>query len=388
MALGVLVVAYLGGRLRGTYETPLTGCARGDGTGGASGLYRWAQRLDIPVRLLEDPVWDASQALPASRGNCVLTMGNGAWSPMGEDPEDADWQKTRAWLARGNALVVVTASPQSLPAALRREFFPSGSTEPAVTLESVLGEGLVNEHPETSTATLTDDGALLVERDGPRWGGPSSPPREKSAARWQLAGDAKGGVLFRVPIGEGALYVLLDKFAWTNAGLDQGQNAPALAGILAREVSGGVLALDEYRHGHGRLESFLTYLLSLPGSAAFLWLAFLWSVLYFYGRNVRLRPVEPYRELERRTAQEHIDAVARLYERARAAPLVVQAVARRLRQISRSSLEHPPSVEAALHHADEYVGSEDRPARPASGMRLVNELLQLRKRIYGTRSVS
>jgi hypothetical protein len=203
-----------------------------------------------------------------------------------------------------------------------------------------------------------------------------------------MAADPRGGVLFRFPVGQGSVYVLLDEYAWTNTGFDQGENARVLADLLTREIRGGVLALDEYRHGHGRTESFLTYLMNLPGSSAFLQLAALWTTFYLYGRNVRLRPVEAYVEHERRTAQEYIDAVAQLYERARAAPLVVEAVARRLRQLARASAEHPPAVEALLHSAFDYTKGEERPASPVAATRLVKELIQLRKRIYGTRTIS
>jgi hypothetical protein len=203
-----------------------------------------------------------------------------------------------------------------------------------------------------------------------------------------MAGDARGGVLFRVPVGEGAVYFLLDAFAWTNAGLDQGENARVLAGILGREVRGGVLAFDEYRHGHGPAESFLTYLLDLPGASAFLLLATLWAILYFYGRNVRLAPAEVFVERERRTAQESIDAVAQLYERARAAPLVVEAVVRRLRQVARTSAGEDPAVDAMVRRALAYLEKHERPASPAAAMDLVKALIQLRKRLYGHRTVS
>ncbi|MGB0069605.1 MAG: hypothetical protein WBQ11_16405, partial [Isosphaeraceae bacterium] len=127
---------------------------------------------------------------------------------------------------------------------------------------------------------------------------------------------------------------------------------------------------------------------NLPGSYALIWLAAIWAMLYFHGRNVRLKPVEAYVERERRTAQEYVDAVAQLYERARAAPLVVEAVARRLRQLSRSWSEHPPSVEVLLQSAENYTKSEERPASPIAAIHLVQQLIQLRKRIYGTRTVS
>jgi hypothetical protein len=398
MAAGVLILAVFGSRLSVSYRTPLTGCARDHGTGGASGVYRWADRIGIPVRLLEEPIWEASQSLLEPAGNCVLMMGNGPWSPTGEEMDGLNWVSTGDWLSRGNTLIVVTTEPDSLPKSLRE-----GLNLPAPH-ESipVLFQQSVDNRPETGRAPVEGGGSLTVETKGPRWSAPStketapakpgtSPAKSAPAVdptRWQLAGDDRGGVLFRMPVGKGAVYVLLDEYAWTNTGLDQGDNARVLAGILGREIRGGMLAIDEYRHGHGRTESFLTYLLNLPGSSAIMWLAAIWGLLYFYGRNVRLRPVEIHVERERRTAQESINAVAQLYERARAAPLVVEAVARRLRQLSRSSAEPPAAVEALLRDAETYVESPERPAAPTAAMHLVNELIQLRKRIYGTRTVS
>jgi len=402
MALGVIILAFVGSRLRVSYRTPLTGCARDDGTGGASGVFRWADRIGIPVRHLQVPVWEASQPLGEPAGNCVLTMGNDSWSPTGEELEPEDWQRTRDWLSRGNALIVVTTAPQNLPRALRRDLIPKTFIEAAAKHASFGGEGSVDSRPETTQAPVTTGGSLAVEMTGPRWSvsptrapgpgaskaNPSPHAEATDPAGWQLAGEGRGGVLFRIPVGRGAVYVLLDQFAWTNSGLDHGDNARVLAEILGREIRGGVLALDEYRHGHGRTESFLAYLLNLPGSSALLWCAAIWGILYFYGRNVRLKPVEAYVERQRRTAQEYIDAVAQLYERARAAPLVVEAVARRLRQVSRSSAERPPSVDVLLRSAEKYTKAEERPASPIAAIHLVSELIQLRKRMYGTRTIS
>jgi hypothetical protein len=402
MALGVMILAFLGSRLRVSYRTPLTGCAHDIGTGGAAGVFRWADRIGIPVRLLEVPIWEASQALGERAGHCVLTVGNGSWSPTGEEIDAVKWLSTGIWLSRGNTLIVITTAPDSLPRSLRQNLDLSTLRETAAEHAPFLGQKSVDSRPETTQAAVTSGGSLEVEMKGPRWNvsstrgpGPGAsktgpPPVEKGSdrARWQLAGDSRGGVLFRIPVGQGALYVLLDEFAWTNAGLDHGDNARVLAEVLGREIRGGVLALDEYRHGHGRTESFLAYLFSLPGSSALMWLGAIWALLYFYGSNVRLKPVEAYVERQRRTAQEYIDAVAQLYERARAAPLVVEAVARRLRQLSRSSAEHPPSVEVLLRTAENYTKSDDRPASPTAAIHLVRELIQLRKRIYGTRTVS
>jgi hypothetical protein len=373
-----------------------------NGTGGASGVLRWADRIGIPTGLLEVPVWEAAQVLHDRAGNCVVTFGNDSWSPAEEKLEPTNWASAHDWIARGNTLVAVTSAPGKLPEPLRRDLIPKTIVETAAEAGGLRRGNSVDNRPETSTAPVKSGGSLTVEAKGARWsvlsGGGTGPsavkneraphPDESDPAGWQLAGDERGGVLFRIPVGHGAVYILLDDFAWTNAGLDQGDKARVLAELLGRELRGGLLALDEYRHGHGRAESFLSYLLRLPGAPAFLWLGAIWALLYGYGRNVRLKPVETHVERQRRTAQEYIDAVAQLYERARAAPLVVEAVARRLRQVARSSAESPPAVAALLGSAEDYARAQDRPAAPTAAIELVRDLIRLRKRIYGTRTVS
>src|SRR3954452_17561916 len=135
LALVALTLAYFGSRLQVSYRTSLTGCAREHGTGDAGGLFLWAGRIGIPVRLLEIPLWEASESLRGSSGNCILTMGNGPWSPSAKELEPAHWQITRGWLALGNTLILVTSRPRSLPPALRRDLDLSSleETGPAPT---------------------------------------------------------------------------------------------------------------------------------------------------------------------------------------------------------------------------------------------------------------
>ncbi len=88
-----------------------------------------------------------------------------------------------------------------------------------------------------------------------------------------------------------------------------------------------------------------------------------------------------YVERERRTAQEYIDAVAQLYERARAAPLVVEAVARRLRQLARSAAERRARRRSAPAREPTTMprARSGRPRR-LRPFNWCNELIQLRKR--------
>jgi len=228
-------------------------------------------------------------------------------------------------------------------------------------------------------ATISSDffrGQLTVRADGPRW---PDPPED-----WKVAHESEGGVLNRIPRGEGAIYLLLDDYVWCNAGFDDGENALVLASILNREIHGGLLGFDENRHGHGAAESFVVFLHALPGAASFMWISAILGGAYFFGRNVRFGPPEPFNRPERRTAREYIDAVAHLYERARAAPLVVEAVSDRIRHLGNRRAGTDPIAQELLAEAEQFVADAERPANPDKARQFVSRLNQFRKNTYGS----
>ncbi len=383
----------VGSRLAVSYRSPFTGCARDRGTGGALGIVRWAGRLKIPTELLEAPLVEALDTLQASRGNCVITAGDGPLTAPAASESASAWPRIRAWVARGNTLVVETTSLFALPEDARAELAPvDAAFAPSADASSFLvGENELRVVP--STAPLASGESMRVNAAGPRLVprppevGPPQPGVTLKSC--QLAGDERGGVLFVYRIGAGSVYLLLDSYAWTNSGFDQGDNARLLADITQRAIhDGGVLAFDEDSHGHGRAQSFLTFLAQLPGASSFAWLATVWLVLYAIGQNVRLKPAEPFHEKERRTAREYLDAVAQLYDRARAAPLVVEAAARRLRQLERATVEPPVAVREVLQKADALVAAGERPRIPRAAIHLVKQLIQTRKQYYGSRTIS
>lgn len=380
VALLVLIVA-LGSRLTVSYRTVLTCCTRESGTGGGLGLWRWCQRLGLPATELRAPLWEAVEDFERPTGNCIITAGNRSWSPYADELQVEQWLAVRRWVGRGNTLIVIASTAEGVPKLVREDLIDTqtssavaGST--ASTPWQVVFEKAVDAKPETSRATFRGGVSLAVVRDGPRWS--DLPPD------WQQAGDGGGGVLFRIPLGEGAVYFLLDGFAWSNAGLDQGDNARVLSAVLERQLTGGVIAFDEYRHGHGRAESLLGYIWSRPGAPTFLGMCLLLTALYFLGRNVRFGRAEPYLVPERRTSQEYIEAVAYLYRRARVAPMAVEAVEQRFRQLAMGRGELPQAARAALEEARRYVTRAERPSAPSVPTRLVTRLVRLRKQIYGS----
>jgi hypothetical protein len=387
----IVIVAWWGARTSVNYHSVLRCCVDDPGTGGGLGVYLWARQLKLPVRALRDPLWEAVQSSESQQGNCFLTAGDGSWSPWDEALSSEQWGPIRGWVARGNTLIVVTTDPARIPKVIADDLFqsipvdkrpfrsaspnakgsePFGSAVAAdPTISSIVLPGL----PQADTRAQQ---SLAVRADGPRW--------QHTPEAWQTAGDPRGTVWHRAPLGTGAVYILLDDFAWTNSGFDKDGNAAALASLLARELRGGEFGFDEYRHGHGRVESFASYLLSFPGAEAFCWIAAVLAGAYVLGRNVGFGRPEPIRLVERRSAREYVDAVAYLNQRARAAPLAVDSIVRRLRFVSSQRARLTPELEQTIAEAEKFAASVERPANPSSPCALARKLISLRKQCYGT----
>ncbi len=409
-AVFIVAIAWWGASASIGFESKLRCCVFDPGTGGGLGVVQWARQMGIPVRALQDPLWEAVGTESSKTGNCFLTAGNGAWSPWNEELTREDWSPLKSWIARGNSLIVVTSDPSTLPKTVLDDLWPpdansgfkSGSAAPTTAKGGVpsgssrkdshkksgeeketaeedefdFGSSDVAAIPATSTATLPDKQMLTVRANGPRW---PKTPEHTEAGR-----DVHGVVWVRKEIGKGSLYLLLDDFAWTNAGFDADGNAKTLAAILSREVHAGVFGFDEYRHGHGRAESFAAYLLRLRGGTAFCLIAALLVGLFLLGRNIRFGAPEPYVVVERRSAREYVEAAAFLNERARAAPLAVESIVRRLRSVGLKRGHLSAEMAELLQQADRVAASAERPAKPTEICALVRRMIALRKKLYGS----
>jgi hypothetical protein len=320
--------------------------------------------------LLVDPLPSATTGL-VGEGNLLFSAGNEEF-PSGSEP-DADranaWFALRNWISRGNGLVLVTSEPGSLP----KELFRHVLRVP-VPVAIAAHKPLEDEESGATESIALGDRRLSVNALGPRW--------KDVPAAWETAGDRRGSVYHRIPLGKGAVVVLLDDLAFSNQGLDFAANPDAIHGLVQREFHGGRIAMDEARHGHGRVRSYLTYLLALPNAKAVLALALLLAGMALYGQNVRLGKPEPFDRGERRTAREYVDALADLHERARAAPLMVEAVANRLQSLARRRASLTPEIEKVLEAASLYRAAAPREKRPLDALRLVQEMVTLRRKNF------
>lgn len=360
-------------RLQSPYRTPFSGSVHDAGTGGGKAVWRWAGRMGWPVVLVPATL-PAVPALPHDTGNCLFSAGNDRLpAPEGTD-RTAEWRALRAWVERGNSVFLVTAQPASLPAELFRHVLaapPPAAVPPAAPARDP--HATVASTGEVAVAAA---GRLTVNAQGPRWRGVPD--------GWESAGDHRGTVYHRIPVGRGAVVVLLDDLAMTNAGLDLGANPDTIAALLAREIVGGAVAVAEARHGLGDSRSYLDALLALPGARSLASMGALLVALLLYGRSIRFGPPAPWAPRERRSAGEYVDALASLHERARAAPLMVEAVAHRLQAVARRRARGSVAVEGALERAARYRASASRERVPVEALRLMRELVRLRRDLLGS----
>ncbi len=380
----VVVTAALGRRLAVQSVSPLTLLADDFRTGGGAGVVHWAARLQLPTLALRAPAWELNDVLPET-GHCLITAGNGSWHPFGDGLESEQWHEISRWVQAGNSLIVVTSDTDSLPKPLRDHFTTDVSAELLPRFSGTPPEEVVPNEPDVAAVATRWGGELSVTEAGPRM---LNPPDE-----WVLAGSSgsseslASAVLVKRPLGDGQIYLLLDEFAWTNAGFDRADNAAVLARILRDELGPqGVLAIDHYRHGRGRVDSFATFLFALPGAPAFCGMSLLIALFWVWARNQRLGPAEEFHEPERRTASEYIEAVAAMNLRARAASLAVESVAGRVNALLHQRGHISDDGRQLIEQARRHVRREERPASPTAEIKLVTDLIQLRKKLYGTRS--
>jgi len=372
-AAGLIGMYFIGQRLGAAYRTRLTLCIDDPGTGGGRGLAQLLQYLGYPVQGFAEPLWEVATAAAAESGICVITAGDGRWQPPNLHEADTAWARLREWVARGNVLVAITTDTAQLPPLVDER--PVLALEPAQAFEFFQAvEPIDREEAGRQISIIsTPYGALAVRTNGPRLG--------HELPECEQYSDNLGAVFIEKRIGSGRVIVLLDNFAWTNAGLDYRKNAATLAQLLA---SSGVkqVYIDEYRHGHGRADSFVTFAMALPGADSFIAMMALMGLIYLWAANRRFGPPEPYELPERRTATEYIDAVADLYRRAHAAPLAVAAVAERVRFIGqyRGGVDE---LSELLGEAQSYVERGERSAKPTEACLIVHKLIQARKQRYG-----
>lgn len=163
-----------------------------------------------------------------------------------------------------------------------------------------------------------------------------------------VLGSADEPVMLTFTLGQGRVYVLADEFPFTNAGVDQADNARLVLNLVG--APGRIVAFDEVHHGYQRAQVSLEEgLFTQPWGWAVVY-GVVVGVLYLALRGRRLgRPV-PLARHQRRTVAEYVSAMAGLFRRAGQR----DAVRRHYRREFRRQLAQPYGVDPELD-VDEFV---------------------------------
>jgi len=153
-------------------------------------------------------------------------------------------------------------------------------------------------------------------------------------------------------VGRGRLVVLTDPLPLCNGYLQRADNGRLASDLLSLAPPGGRVGFDEYHHARpgAALESPLTGLLSTSWGAGISWAV----LVVFAGLLLRGRAFGPRLQRSRtggRSSAEHVTAVGRLLERARATDMTGQLLAAATRRalVARHGLQGTgPALEATL----------------------------------------
>ncbi|HVF29974.1 MAG TPA: DUF4350 domain-containing protein [Pyrinomonadaceae bacterium] len=137
-------------------------------------------------------------------------------------------------------------------------------------------------------------------------------------------GDTSRKILVEAPFASGRVVILSDPYIVSNAGINLVDNSRLAVNLVAG--MGGVIAFDEYHHGHGANNNRLfQYFEGTPVMAIFLQCAIIVALVFFSQSRRFARPV-PEPEPNRLSKLEYVSAMAELQQRTRAYDLAVENI--------------------------------------------------------------
>ena len=331
-----------------------------------SKVIRWR---DVPEKLLGD------------KKQTVRTFVIIGDTPLSVDEDQA--KSLLLWVERGGRLVLIDRRPELglLPASgewkITTEFgeFPSPTIDPANPAEmtaNIKPVRAVQPTPLTSdvdfiqpskfAATISFDRvdpstkpktAAGQETDGPDddyedEGSEESPPLAKpttiAASEAEPAspapvvhfGTSLRPLLVDYPHGNGRILILADPYIVSNGGISLKDNLQLAINVLGANLpagSEGLIAFDEYHHGHGATGNALvsyfsgTPVLPLLGQVILIILLVLWTQSRRFARPV------PLAKVDRRSALEFVASMAELQQRAGAFDLALENIYSRTRRV-------------------------------------------------------
>jgi hypothetical protein len=296
---------------------------------GYKALYLWLRAIGVPAERWESPLTE----LP--RGAQVLLM----LSPrLGPGPGELKALET--WVRSGGTLVLVSwpwnafAKPFGFEMKMifqdqkKDEQIPSFQPGPYIrgrrTIVSKLHPGIDSTKPE----------AIVHARD------------------------AFGNLIMAVEEGKGRVIMVADPSLFSNLDLRKGDHARLALDLLLTHLGKGLLLIDEYHQGYGRVTSVAAYVFQsetlVPLLQVLVMVLLLWAAA---GR--RFGPARPMARERERSSMEYVRAMAHLFRRVKARRLALESILRWLdEETRRLLLDKDPAFQKEMAQAKQYLSLE------------------------------
>ena len=210
----------------------------------------------------------------------------------------------KAWVSRGNALVLAAKKTTALHLAFGVSVGPSRLKNAHVTVDPTWDLDLARDRIITARPKRSD----------------------------VLYDNGEGPVIVLVRHGKGRVLVVADAGLFANKRIHKAQNAYLAAGILSVHSAGGKVLFDEYHHGYLLDRTFIDYLKHKGLHLALYQLVLALGLALLLG-GTRFGPTDRREEAtELGGTGDYVDALANLYGKARAAEQICRLLAWDLRR--------------------------------------------------------
>jgi len=314
---------------------------------GYKALFLWLREMGVAANRWESPFTE----LP--READVLLM----MSPrLGPEPDELKALET--WIRSGGTLVLV-----SLPWNAFAEHFGFG-----------MKGGFLNQKNQDDKETLSFQPGpyirgrrTIVSEKHP--GIDSKKPQAIAHSR-----DGFGDLIVVLEEGKGRVIMVADPSLLSNLHLREGDHARLALDLLLTHLGEGLLLIDEYHHGYGRVTSVAAYVFQSEAFVPLLQVGFL--ILLLWGAaGRRFGPARPQPRETERSSMEYVQAMAQLFQRVKARRLAFESVLRWFdEERRRLLLDKDPAFQKDMEEAKKQLSLETMTDKG-----LVNEV----RKLYG-----
>jgi hypothetical protein len=265
---------------------------------GYKALYLWLREIVVPVKRWESPLTE----LPRETG--VLVMMSPRLGPgLGE------LKALETWIRGGGTLVLVS-SPWN---AFAKHF--------GFEMKMRLHDQKKDEESQSfQPGPYIRGQRTIMSKIHP--GIDSKKPQAIVHSR-----DAFGNLIVVLEEGKGWVIMVADPSLFSNLHLKEGDHARLALDLLLTHLGEGMLLIDEYHHGYGRVTSVAAYIFQSEAMVPLLQVVLLILVLWAaVGR--RFGPARPLPRETERSSMEYVRAMAQLFQRVKARRLALESVLR------------------------------------------------------------